>query len=50
MYNYDQDTWVDFKVFGALGVTLAVLIGQVIWISTRAQEEKGGDGTEKPHG
>src|SRR5690606_2677200 len=31
MYNYDQDTWVDFKVFGALGVTLVVLIAQVVW-------------------
>lgn len=50
MYNYDQDTWVDFKVFGALGVTAVVLIGQVLWIASRAPQDKTGDGTEKPHG
>lgn len=50
MYHYDQDTWVDFKVFGALGATLLVLIGQVLWIASRAPQTKSDDGTENPHG
>lgn len=28
MYNYDTDTWVNFKTFGNIGLTLALIAGQ----------------------
>jgi intracellular septation protein len=42
VYNYDEATWVDFKLFGMLGLTLLTAVGQAIWISARVQnaEEK----------
>jgi len=32
-YNFDTDTWVDFKLFGMLGMTLLFLIAQGVFIS-----------------
>lgn len=50
MFNYDEDTWVNFKLFGTLGITLVILVVQVVWIVNRAPPEKPGEGTENPHG
>lgn len=51
MRRYDEETWVNFKVFGALGITLVVLVAQVLWIASRgALQDKSGEGTEKPRG
>lgn len=36
MYNFDEATWVNFKSFGTIGLTLITVIGQAIWISVRA--------------
>jgi intracellular septation protein len=33
MYNYDQATWVIFKVWGQIGLLLLTVVGQAIWIS-----------------
>lgn len=33
MYNYDQAAWVTFKVWGQIGLLLATVIVQAIWIS-----------------
>lgn len=35
-YNFDTDTWVDFKLFGMLGLTLVFIILQTIYISRHA--------------
>ncbi len=32
-YNYDTDTWVNFKLFGLMGLTLVFIIIQGIYIS-----------------
>ncbi len=32
-YQYSMDTWVQFKVFGAMGLTFAFIIAQVFWMS-----------------
>jgi len=32
VYNFDTDTWVDFKLFGLLGLTLAFVIGQAFYL------------------
>ena len=34
----DLDTWVNFKMFGILGLTLVFMIGQGIYISRHAEE------------
>jgi intracellular septation protein len=35
VYNFDEATWVNFKLFGMIGLTLLTAIGQAIWISMR---------------
>jgi intracellular septation protein len=35
-YNFDTDTWVNFKLFGMLGLTLVFIIMQTIYISKHA--------------
>lgn len=32
VYNFDTDTWVNFKLFGLLGLTLAFVIGQAFYM------------------
>ena len=45
VYNFDEATWVNFKLFGMLGLTLLVAIGQAIWIAAKTggqqQQEEG---------
>ncbi|MDH3276452.1 MAG: septation protein A [Gammaproteobacteria bacterium] len=44
VYNFDEATWVNFKLFGMLGLTLLTAIGQTIWIAARTsgqQQEEG---------
>ncbi len=35
-YNYDSQTWADFKLFGMLGLTLVFIVLQTIYISRHA--------------
>lgn len=37
-FNYDTDTWVDFKLFGLMGMTLVFIIIQGIYISRYIEE------------
>lgn len=39
VYNYDTDTWVNFKLFGSLGLTLVFIIGQGIYMSRHQKPE-----------
>lgn len=45
VYNFDEATWVNFKLFGMLGLTLITAIGQAIWIAAKTgrqqQQEEG---------
>ncbi|MBL1294640.1 MAG: septation protein A [Thiotrichales bacterium] len=43
-YNFDTDTWVNFKLFGMLGLTLVFIIMQTIYISKHAIPVENGDG------
>jgi intracellular septation protein len=38
MYNFDEQTWVYFKTWGMIGLTLLMAVGQAIWISSRATD------------
>jgi intracellular septation protein len=33
VYQFDTDTWVNFKLFGMLGLTLAFVLGQAFFIA-----------------
>jgi len=35
VYNFDEATWVNFKLFGVLGITLAVVLIQALWIGAK---------------
>ena len=37
-YNYSEDTWVNFKLFGMLGLTIVFIILQGLYISRHAEE------------
>jgi len=39
VYHYDEATWVNFKLFGMVGLSLLTAIGQAIWISSRTAHE-----------
>jgi intracellular septation protein len=41
---FDEETWVDFKLFGMLGLTLAFIVAQGFWLSAQAR------GNDKPAG
>jgi intracellular septation protein len=38
MYNFDEQTWVYFKTWGMIGLSLLMAVGQAIWISSRATD------------
>jgi intracellular septation protein len=35
VYNFDEETWVNFKLFGMVGLSLLTAIGQALWIAAR---------------
>ncbi|WP_110648097.1 septation protein A [Salinicola peritrichatus] len=42
--HYDEATWVDFKLFGMLGLTLLFVFGQALFLArhlSRSQSEEG---------
>ena len=44
VYNFDEATWVNFKLFGMLGLTLVMVVIQVLWIAAKTggqQQEEG---------
>jgi len=36
--NFDEDTWVNFKLFGMLGLTLVFIVIQGMWVASRTQQ------------
>jgi intracellular septation protein len=39
VYNFDEATWVNFKLFGMFGLTLLTAVGQALWIASRAPQQ-----------
>ncbi len=37
-FNYPEETWVNFKLFGLLGLTIVFIIGQSIYLAKHATE------------
>lgn len=40
VYNFDTNTWVNFKLFGLLGLTLAFVIIQAVYLSRHIRTEE----------
>lgn len=39
-YNFSEDTWVDFKLFGMLGATIVFIIAQGVFISRHVDQNQ----------
>ena len=39
-FNYFTDTWVNFKLFGGMGLMLLFVIGQALMLAKHMQEKK----------
>ncbi len=38
-YNFDEETWVNFKLFGLLGLTFAFIIGQSFYLARHMKDD-----------
>jgi len=47
IYHFDTDTWVNFKLFGMLGLTLAFIIAQSLYISSYIADKDARESSEK---
>ncbi len=47
MYNYDTDTWVNFKLFGMMGLTVTFVIAQAFYLARFMPEENDEDKGEQ---
>jgi intracellular septation protein len=45
VYNFDTETWVNFKLFGIIGLTLAFIVAQSFYIGRHLRQDA--DGGEK---
>lgn len=43
MYNYDENTWVNFKLFGMLGLTVVFVFLQAIFLARHIEEKTAND-------
>jgi intracellular septation protein len=41
-YNFDEATWVNFKLFGLMGLTLVFVLLQGLWIARRTESAETG--------
>lgn len=39
IYNFDTDTWVDFKLFGMTGLTIAFVIAQSVYLMRHTRDD-----------
>jgi len=44
VYNFDEATWVNFKLFGMLGLTLLMALAQALWIALRTSGQQPEEG------
>jgi intracellular septation protein len=38
-YNYAEETWVNFKLFGLLGLTFVFIIAQSLWLAQNIKQD-----------
>jgi intracellular septation protein len=49
-YNFSTDAWVNFKLFGGMGLMLAFVIAQALWLSKFIPEEPSKPDAAKSEG
>jgi intracellular septation protein len=49
-YNFDENVWVNFKLFGVLGLTLAFALAQGLWIASKVPADAPADTEESSSG
>ena len=49
-YTFPTDVWVNFKLFGGMGLMLAFVIAQALWLSRHMPEESAKAEPAKPEG
>jgi intracellular septation protein len=42
-YNYSEETWVNFKLFGMMGLTLVFVFAQAFYLSRHMETTEGGE-------
>ncbi len=42
-YNFEEATWVKFKVFGLTALTFVFMLGQTFWIAGLSTEDEAGE-------
>ena len=47
-YGFDTDTWVNFKMFGGIGLMLVFVVGQALYLGRYLKEPEDGATTEEP--
>lgn len=48
VYNFSEQAWVNFKLFGMLGLTFVFAIAQAVWLSSKMPPEEAPTQPEKP--
>lgn len=43
-FNFDEETWVNFKLFGLLGLTLLFVVVQGLWLARHLPDEEADNG------
>jgi intracellular septation protein len=38
-YNFSEEFWVNFKLFGMLGLTVVFALAQAVWLSSKMPED-----------
>jgi intracellular septation protein len=46
-YNYSEATWVNFKLYGMIGLTAVFAIGQGLWLANKMPPETEAQGSSK---
>ena len=46
-YNFSEEFWVNFKLFGMLGLTLVFALAQAVWLSSKMPAEDASAPSEK---
>jgi intracellular septation protein len=41
-YNFDTDVWVNFKLFGSMGLMVVFILVQSVWLARHMQERPAG--------
>jgi intracellular septation protein len=48
-YHFDTDVWVNFKLFGSMGLMVVFIFAQSIWLARHMQERPASANTPEDH-